>query len=96
MSFMKQHVLGIVKVLGLLAGVSLTVVAAIYIYTVPQGIAGGKAASTDTTVFCDRGHKVAFIDAMHCGGMSSCDRDSLLTAAGETDMTTENICPKPR
>jgi len=94
MSFMKQHVLGILKILGLLTGASLAIVAALYIYTSPHR-ARTTPASADT-VFCDRAHKVAFIDAMHCGGMTSCDRVSLLTMAGETDMTTENICPKPR
>jgi hypothetical protein len=25
-------------------------------------------------IYCDKAHKVPFIDAAHCGGMTSCDR----------------------
>jgi hypothetical protein len=33
--------------------------------------------------WCDKAHKVPFVPADQCRGMSSCDRLSLLTMAGE-------------
>ncbi len=40
-------------------------------------------------VYCDKAHKVPFIDAAHCGGMTSCDR--MFLRAGEPVS-----CDKPR
>jgi hypothetical protein len=38
-------------------------------------------------IFCDKAHKVPFIDAAHCGGMTSCDRMAF-------SMGTPVSCPK--
>ncbi len=40
------------------------------------------------TVYCDKAHKVPFVDAEHCGGMTSCDRMFL-------SMGSPVACDKP-
>jgi hypothetical protein len=51
----------------------------------PRFIPGGPAPEQlpPKPVWCDEAHKVPFVPADQCRGMSSCDRLSLLTMAGE-------------
>jgi hypothetical protein len=51
-----------------------------------------QVAAPQVTAWCDPAHKIPFVDAEHCGGMTSCDRVAFLRGFGGP---IENIIPCP-
>jgi hypothetical protein len=52
-----------------------------------------QVAGPQVTAWCDPAHKIPFVDAEHCSGMTSCDRVAFLRGFGGP---IENIIPCPK
>ncbi len=54
-----------------------------------------QTQTSDTDVWCDPAHKIPFIDAEHCGGMTSCDRAALVAMSRGPHAQLEPVpCPE--
>jgi hypothetical protein len=51
-----------------------------------------SAAADDA--WCDSAHRIPYIDAEHCGGMTSCDRAGFVHMAHPYDPIQPVPCPK--
>ena len=53
-----------------------------------------QALSSDEPAWCDATHKIPFVDAEHCGGLTSCDRAAFIHMANPYQPIRPVPCPK--
>jgi hypothetical protein len=51
-------------------------------------------ASDKAEAWCDTAHRIPYVDAEHCGGMSSCDRAQLVHMARPDSPIAPVPCPR--